>query len=247
MNDIDAALRRHLRSVTSAVSADACSMHALYQRMSVLASNMSIVQAFRERLSADDLGIGTAHEGRLTQAGRQLQPLVIEEYVRSETRSETHVRAQARLRGACLYWSFTSEGCADQQSEGCAFVVSASRRAAPGTPPVTLISARIQQGRERIRISEVAIVLLEEILRTGLPPLPNLCLLLVGLFPEMHALEWELVERVHKHMTARSLRRCLAGSRWWRRHWWRCTTGEARFQSRAPPDREDRKKRKRLE
>ena len=230
MNDVDAALKRHLRSLPRAVS-EPMSNHALYQRMSALANEMAIAEAFRERLGADDLGIGTAHDGQLTHAGQQLRRLTIENYVRSETRSETHIRGQASLRRACLYWTFASEGCADEGGkEGCAaFMVSASRRAAPTAPPVTLISVRIRQGHERIRISEVGLRLLDDIVCTRLSPVPHLCLLLVGLFPEMHAPEWELLERVHKHLAARSLRRCVAGARWWRRHWWRCTTGEARY------------------
>jgi len=180
---LDASLRRLVERECRA--GGEVSAAALYQRLSDVASRLSLSEAWVERCRADPLECGTAQGGRLNRAGRRLCALRLETLHRLEGRLETCITARASLRGLMLHYGTEAD------EAQCCFRLSAQDQ--PDRAPKLLLAmtaARHRKASFRIwpaRLSELD----ERALRTGLGP-AALCVALVGYLPELQAEEYEL-------------------------------------------------------
>lgn len=224
---MDERLRAHLVSLPALLSSD-CSDRDTFQRASDVAARLAVEAGFRERLRRDEFGLDTARRGGLSRAGKRLARLRIEEHMRTETRRDTIARGRATLGAARLSFEFTSD------EKNAAFILKGSCRSSRAHAPVQLVRVDAKRDQctdersragSRVRINLAAFKILEDKISSGLEPL-HLCLILIGYLPQMHDAEWEIHERLYDAITCPA--KTVVGSQWWRRHWWRRVTGEAR-------------------
>ena len=134
MSAVDGPIAMFLRTLPRrAVGSQHSSAVHVYQRAAHLASCLTVEAAFRERLRADELGLGTAKYGCLTTAGRRLFPLSVSEFHGCETRRDTQAGGRATVRRAIFTFTFT----ADEHS--AVFTILVQERSKPELAPVVLL------------------------------------------------------------------------------------------------------------
>ena len=206
----------------------------IYSRMASIASRLAVEAAFAERLTSTDahaLGLCSAN-GVLTEAGSIFAAMTLPEYDRSESRTETIIRARAVINDVTLIWSFSSSETAACFILRCRDDTTGASESAP--PNLLLrVDASRPEGIDRAPARVVARApLLEELdrrfIHSGLDA-AALCHVLIGLLPEMLAAEW--FEDCYAHVVDSLLRRQRRRNRrakygpdadhrprWWCRH-----------------------------
>ena len=197
----DGTIRSFLLSMHSEIGGDeVVAPREMYQRAAEVASRLAVEAAFQERICADELGVGTSRQGKLTHAGKKLASLRIDDFVRAESALETIVHARGHVGGVMLYWYFS---CGELSA---AFTIKAARTKTgrQGRTPVTIVHVAASR-RERtethtranshVRLDVGALDVLDsKLICSGLGDPLLLCHVLVGYLPEMLAEEWEMHE-----------------------------------------------------
>ena len=158
----------------------------IYSRMASIASRLAVEAAFAERLTSTDahaLGLCSAN-GVLTEAGSIFAAMTLPEYDRSESRTETIIRARAVINEVTLVWSFSSSETAACFILRCRGDTTGASESAP--PNLLLrVDASRPEGIDRAPARVVARApLLEELdrrfIHSGLDA-AALCHVLIGL------------------------------------------------------------------
>jgi hypothetical protein len=194
----------------------------LFREISSQAALLSLTEAFRDRLRADPLDMGTAQRGQL----RRLMNLCVEAFERTESVSETRVQARCACRSVRVMWNFS----ATDKSTVASFDVSVAYGPARPVPLLHMSASRDGQGarpllsRTAVQVNVEGLDGLDAILgcRIGAVELLHV---LVGYFPEFIDEEWELHELLCDSLATSDEdidddEREWLGRPWWRRQWW---------------------------
>ena len=222
---LDESISAHLRTLPGTVAPTEAPSVVL-KRIAELATHHAIEAAFQERLVTSDAAvIGCSKNGALTRAGRMLNAIRVEEFLKVDSRQETLIRACACIGDSVrLSWSFHS----DEQS--ATFRLRSAPEVAPPVDLVNVQAWRCGESDEHVAAEVIASVdalraLDRQHLRSGLDP-ASLCHTLIGMLPEFYGEEWEIYEKAVESLLRhrnRGERRMKLSRRWWLRRdrWWR--------------------------